>query len=53
LTGFAPFARLSRLITCEADKSLKIWKESAAATEDTHPVDMKAWTRECLALKRH
>jgi hypothetical protein len=43
----------SRLITCEADKSIKIWKENAHATETSDPVDMKTWTRECLALKRH
>ena len=43
----------SRLVTCEADKSIKIWKENAASTEDTDPVDMDTWTRECLQLKRY
>jgi pleiotropic regulator 1 len=43
----------SRLITCEADKTIKIWRENADATEDTHPVDMKEWSRQCLALKRY
>ena len=43
----------SRLITCEADKSIKIWKENEEASEDSHPVDMKAWTKQCLALKRY
>ena len=69
----------SRLITCEADKSIKIWKENSDATEDrfvcivqldshfsfmyliffnnkyscSHPIDMKAWSKECLALKRY
>eukprot|EP01064_Diplonema_japonicum_P008383 TRINITY_DN1584_c0_g1_i1.p1 TRINITY_DN1584_c0_g1~~TRINITY_DN1584_c0_g1_i1.p1 ORF type:complete len:488 (+),score=83.23 TRINITY_DN1584_c0_g1_i1:63-1526(+) len=29
----------SRLITGEADKSIKIWKEDETATEETHPLD--------------
>jgi pleiotropic regulator 1 len=29
----------SRLITCEADKTIKIYKEDADATEETHPLD--------------
>ena len=29
----------SRLITCEADKTVKIWKEVADATPETHPVE--------------
>eukprot|EP00605_Chrysophyceae_sp_TOSAG23-4_P001146 GSChrysophyteH1.ASY1.ANO1.1253.1 assembled CDS len=33
----------TRLITCEADKSIKIWKENTSATPDTHPVDLNAW----------
>jgi len=43
----------SRLITCEADKSIKIWKENSDATEDSDPIDMKAWSKQCLALKRY
>lgn len=43
----------SRLVTCEADKSIKIWKENAQSTEDTDPIDMEAWSRECLQLKRY
>ena len=43
----------SRLITCEADKTIKIWRENPDATEDTHPIDMKQWTKDCLALKRY
>ena len=43
----------SRLVTCEADKTIKIWKEDADATEDSHPIDMKAWTKQCLAPKRY
>ncbi len=34
----------SRLITCEADKTIKVWKEDAEATPESHPVDMAAWT---------
>jgi pleiotropic regulator 1 len=28
----------SRLVTCEADKTIKMWREDAAATPETHPV---------------
>jgi pleiotropic regulator 1 len=28
----------SRLFTCEADKTIKIWKEDETATEETHPI---------------
>jgi pleiotropic regulator 1 len=31
----------SRLITCEADKTIKVWKEDEDATEETHPVQWK------------
>ena len=27
----------TRLITCEADKTIKMWKENDAATPETHP----------------
>jgi pleiotropic regulator 1 len=30
----------SRLITCEADKTIKIWKEDPDATPESHPIDM-------------
>ena len=43
----------SRLVTCEADKTIKIWRESRESTDETHPIDMQQWTKECLALKRH
>ena len=43
----------SRLVTCEADKTIKIWKENEDATEETHPIDMQEWSRQCLALKRY
>ncbi|KAL7747072.1 pre-mRNA-splicing factor prp46 [Sorochytrium milnesiophthora] len=32
----------SRLITCEADKSIKVWREDDQATPETHPVRWKA-----------
>jgi pleiotropic regulator 1 len=31
----------SRLITCEADKTIKIWREDASCTPETHPL---RWT---------
>jgi len=43
----------SRLITCEADKTIKIFKEDEASTEDTDPIDMRAWTAECRKRKRY
>ena len=43
----------SRLVTCEGDKTIKIWKENGEATEDSHPVDMKKWTKTCLTQKRY
>ena len=39
----------TRLITCEADKTIKIWKEDEGASELTHPVDMPAWRKKCIA----
>ena len=39
----------TRLITCEADKSNKIWKEDENASELRHPIDMKAWRKKCIA----
>ena len=43
----------SRFISCEADKSIKIWRENCEATEETHPINMKEWTKHCLALKKY
>lgn len=43
----------SRLVTCEADKTLKIWAEDPEASEETHPIDMKAWTKQCRQYKRY
>ena len=31
----------SRLITCNADKTIQMWKEDEEATEDTHPLNWK------------
>lgn len=31
----------TRLVTCEADKSIKMWKEDANATPETHPVQFR------------
>jgi len=31
----------SRLITCEADKTIKMWKEDPESSEQSHPVDWK------------
>jgi pleiotropic regulator 1 len=42
----------TRLLTGEADKTIKIWKEDPNATEETHPINMQAWTQKCLAPKR-
>ncbi|KAI9502639.1 WD40-repeat-containing domain protein [Coemansia spiralis] len=38
-----------RLITGEADKTIKIWKEDEEASEETHPVDF----RPSLSRRRH
>lgn len=29
----------SRLVTCEADKTVKMWKEDHSATPETHPIE--------------
>ena len=28
----------SRLVTCEADKTIKMWKEDETATPESHPI---------------
>lgn len=43
----------SRLVTCEADKTVKIWAEDPTADEDSHPIDMKSWTKQCRLYKRY
>ncbi len=40
----------SRLITCEADKSIKVWKEDETATPETHPLD---WTPSSRPFMRY
>ena len=39
----------TRLITCEADKSVKIWKQDDEASDESHPIDMASWRKECIA----
>ncbi|PSC67497.1 pleiotropic regulatory locus 1 [Micractinium conductrix] len=31
----------SRLVTCEADKTIKMWKEDETATPESHPIDFR------------
>jgi len=31
----------TRLVTCEADKSIKMWKEDEHATPESHPIDFR------------
>lgn len=31
----------TRLVSCEADKTIKMWKEDETATEQTHPLNFK------------
>jgi len=40
----------SRLITCEADKTIKIYKEDDSATEETNPIN---WRPEILKRRRY
>ncbi|KAG5191609.1 WD40-repeat-containing domain protein [Tribonema minus] len=42
----------SRLVTGEADKSIKIWREDLEATPETHPIDMKQWAKDYTARRR-
>lgn len=39
----------TRLVTGEADKTIKIWKQDENASELTHPIDMPKWRKKCLA----
>ena len=43
----------TRLITCEADKTVKIWCEDENATPESHPVDTAGWATECRTRKRY
>ncbi|KAL3929967.1 MAG: hypothetical protein SGBAC_011978 [Bacillariaceae sp.] len=38
----------TRLITGEADKSIKIWKQDEEASDLSHPIDMVAWRKKCI-----
>ncbi len=31
----------TRLVTCEADKSIKMWRQDENATPETHPTNFK------------
>ncbi|CAI5718382.1 unnamed protein product [Hyaloperonospora brassicae] len=42
-----------RFITCEADKTIKVWQEDSSASEESHPIDMAQWTKDFTAPKRH
>jgi pleiotropic regulator 1 len=39
----------TRLITGEADKTVKIWKQDEEASDESHPIDMAAWRKQCIA----
>ena len=39
----------TRLITGEADKTIKIYRQNDEASELTHPIDMAAWKKKCIA----
>jgi pleiotropic regulator 1 len=43
----------SRLMTCEADKTIKVWKEDETASEATHPIDSSSWHAYCRANNRY
>ena len=47
---FDEFCRRSRLITCEADKTIKIYKEDDSATEESHPIN---WKPDILKRRRY
>ena len=40
-----------QLIVGEADKTIKIWKQDESASELSHPVDMEAWRKKCIAAE--
>ncbi|CAH0490374.1 unnamed protein product [Peronospora farinosa] len=42
-----------RFITCEADKTIKVWQEDSSASEESHPIDMAQWTKDFTAPKRY
>jgi pleiotropic regulator 1 len=38
----------TRLITGEADKTTKIWKQDEDSSELSHPIDMASWRKKCI-----
>jgi len=42
----------TRLITAEADKSIKVYKEDPMSSPDSNPVDMEGWSRSYRRAKR-
>eukprot|EP00977_Amphora_coffeiformis_P010272 scaffold2383_cov161-Amphora_coffeaeformis.AAC.28 len=42
----------TRLVTGEADKSIKIWKPDTDASELTHPIDMAGWRKKKIAQSK-
>ncbi len=42
----------SMLFTCEADKTVKIWREDSSATPESHPIDMSVWKKEYNTRRR-
>ena len=41
----------SRLISCDTDKSIKIYQQNDSTDEISNPIDTEGWTRQCLKLK--
>ena len=39
----------TRLVSGEADKTVKVWKQDDSASELSHPIDMVAWRKKCIA----
>eukprot|EP00592_Proboscia_alata_P007043 CAMPEP_0194355324 /NCGR_PEP_ID=MMETSP0174-20130528/3257_1 /TAXON_ID=216777 /ORGANISM="Proboscia alata, Strain PI-D3" /LENGTH=516 /DNA_ID=CAMNT_0039124559 /DNA_START=15 /DNA_END=1565 /DNA_ORIENTATION=+ len=39
----------TRLLTGEADKTIKIWKQDEDASEVTDPIDLSGWRKQCVA----
>lgn len=42
----------SRFFTCEADKTIKVWKEDENSTPENYPIDMKSWEEFCRRPRR-
>mmetsp|Transcript_16210 Transcript_16210/g.33270 ORF Transcript_16210/g.33270 Transcript_16210/m.33270 type:complete len:512 (+) Transcript_16210:159-1694(+) len=42
----------TRLISGEADKTIKIWKEVEGTDEESDPIDMKAWRKKVIKESR-